>query len=116
MKVNKDRILRKKRRIRAEISGNGTRPRIAVHRSNKYIYAQAIDDISRKTLAAASSSKIKSESKMTKSQEAKEVGRVIGKILLEKKIESGVFDRSKFAYNGRVKLVAEGLREVGFKI
>ncbi len=117
MIITKDKALRRKRRVRAEISGSGERPRIAIHRSNQYIYAQAIDDISRTTLAAATSAKLaKSKDKISKSEQAKEVGRMIGKALIEKKITAGVFDRSKFAYKGRVKLLAEGLREVGLKI
>lgn len=117
MIVTQDRNLRKKRRVRSKISGTAERPRIAVHRSNQFIYAQAIDDVSKSTIASASSLKTtKDGKKQTKSEAAKEVGRILGKTLQEKKIVEGVFDRSRFAYNGRVKMVAEGIRETGFKI
>jgi len=117
MKVTQDRNIRKKRRVRAKISGTAKRPRIAVHRSHKYIYVQVIDDVTGKTLDYASSTMLKkSKTKQTKSEQALEVGKTLGKSLLAKKIKQGVFDRSRFAYNGRVKMLADGMREAGFTI
>lgn len=102
-------------RVRANIWGTGERPRISVYRSNMYVYAQAIDDEARKTLAA-SSTVTKEEKKLKKSDAAKEAGKALAKKLIEKNIKAGVFDRNKYAYNGRVKLFAEGLREGGLQI
>lgn len=118
MNITKDRITRRKKRVSSEIWGTSERPRIAIYKSNMYIYAQAIDDEARKTVASASTlqSKKAEAKKMKKSEAAKEAGKMLGKTLLEKKITSGVFDRSSYSYNGRVKMVAEGLREAGLKI
>ncbi len=111
--INHNKKLRKKRRISANIKGTSEKPRISVYRSNKYIYAQAIDDVNRKTLAAFSSLKLEKEKK---SLQAKKVGLELGKILLEKKIKQAVFDRGIYSYKGRVAKLAEGLRESGLKI
>ncbi len=117
--VTINKTLRRKRRVSSNITGTAERPRIAVHRSGKYIYAQAIDDAKRVTLAAASSLKIRLEAKKkagTKTDEAKQVGMELAKKLMDKKVDAGVFDRGRFTYNGRVKALAEGLREAGLKI
>ncbi len=116
MKAIKDRVLRRKLRVSANIWGTNERPRIAVFRSNMYLYAQAIDDEARTTLASSSTLKKDKGAKLKKSEAAKEAGKVLGKILLDKNIKSGVFDRNRYAYNGRVKMLAEGLREAGLKI
>lgn len=121
-KITSDRKLRRKRRVRGKIFGTGERPRISVFRSNKYIYVQAIDDERRITVASFSSLKltkvkeVNKTSKMTKKEEAKKVGIKFAKILKEKNISKGVFDRGCYAYGGRVKALAEGLREGGIKI
>ena len=86
------------------------RPRLSVFRSNKFIYAQLIDDIKGKTLAEASDIKIV---KGTKTERAKQVGSMIAKKALTKKINTVVFDRNGFKYTGRVKLVAEEARASG---
>lgn len=113
-----DQKQRRKRRISSNIFGTADKPRISVFRSNKYIYAQAIDDEKRVTLASASSLSLKNkkEAKKNKTEEAKWVGITLAKILIAKNIKKGVFDRSCYAYNGRVKALAEGLREGGLKI
>ena len=94
------------------MEGTLLRPRLSVFRSNKFIYAQLIDDIKRKTLAEASDIKI---AKGTKSYRAKQVGSMIAKKALAKKINTVVFDRNGFKYTGRVKLVAEEARASGLK-
>ncbi len=111
--INHNKKIRKKRRVSANIKGTAEKPRISVYRSNKYIYAQVIDDVSRKTLTAFSSKKLEKEKK---SLQAKKVGLELGKILLEKKIKQAVFDRGIYPYKGRVAQLAEGLRESGLKI
>jgi large subunit ribosomal protein L18 len=113
------RTIRRKRRVSREIMGTSDRPRIAVFRSNKYIYVQAIDDVARKTLASFSSQhlkKAKDAVKMKKAEEAKQVGVKLAGLLKEKSIAKGIFDRSVYAYLGRVKSLAEGLREGGLII
>lgn len=114
-----NRKLRRKKRISANIHGTKDKPRISVYRSNKYTYAQAIDDVMRTTVCSASSSLLKKSKeyvKLKKTDEAKQVGLLLAKALKEKKIVTGVFDRGANAYNGRVKALAEGLREGGLKI
>ncbi|MCR4277325.1 MAG: 50S ribosomal protein L18 [Candidatus Roizmanbacteria bacterium] len=117
--INIDRKLRRKRRVSSNIKGTGDRPRISIFRSSKYIYAQAIDDTTKKTLLSFSNSDLKKEKdfkKGKKTDDSKEIGIGLAKKLIEKKILSGVFDRGSYAYNGRVKSLAEGLREGGLKI
>ncbi|MBK7007780.1 MAG: 50S ribosomal protein L18 [Saprospiraceae bacterium] len=99
-------------RIRSKISGSPERPRLNVFRSNKGIYAQVIDDISGKTLAAASS---KSLSNFTgnKTQQASAVGKLVAEKAKTAGISSVVFDRGGYLYHGRVKALADGAREGG---
>ncbi len=118
-KVNFDRKLRRKRRISANIKGTKAKPRISVFRSNRYVYAQAIDDEAKKTLFFFSNFDLKKEAdykKGKKGDDSKKIGVGLAKKLIENKIRSGIFDRGSYAYNGRVKAVAEGLREGGLKI
>ena len=117
--INFDRKLRRKRRISSNIKGTKERPRISIFRSNCYIYAQAIDDVERKTLFYFSNFDLKKETdykKGKKGEDSKKIGIRLAKILIENKIKAGVFDRGSYAYNGRVKALAEGLREGGLKI
>ncbi len=99
--------------------GSADRPRLSVFRSNKYIYVQAIDDAARKTLISFSSlqkARKDKATKMKKTDQARLVGQEFAKLLLGKKIKTCVFDRSSYAYLGRVKALAEGLREGGIKV
>ena len=114
--ITTDRKLRRKIRVRARIKGTADRPRISVYRSSKYIYAQAIDDVKRTTVCSSSSKAVVSKEKVKKSDQAKQVGLRLGKALSEKKILKAVFDRGSYAYLGRVKQLAEGLREAGIHI
>lgn len=116
--VNKNlkRKLRRKKRVSSGISGTAERPRISVYRSNKSIYAQAIDDDKAVTLASYSSHHLKSKDKKNKTEKSQEIGSSLAKILKDKKIKKAVFDRGPYAYLGRVKALAEGLREGGIKI
>ena len=108
--------LRIKSRIRKVVSGTEARPRLAVYRSNKEIYAQIIDDVTGKTIIAASSrDKDITSAKGTKS----EIATLVGKAIAERAIKVGVdtisFDRGGYQYHGRVKSLAEGARERGLK-
>lgn len=113
-----DRIARRKKRIRAKITGTDIRPRISVYRSSRYIYAQAIDDAARVTLVSFSSIKMRSGKAKTgtKGDNAKEVGTQIGQLLKNKNITQAVFDRGPYAYNGRVKVLADAVREQGIQM
>jgi large subunit ribosomal protein L18 len=107
---------RRKERVRKKIKGTTERPRLNVHRSNKHIYAQIIDDVSGKTLAAVSTkSKALEGHDGKKLDAAKKVGEAIGKLAIEKGIDKVVFDRSGYIYHGRIKALADGAREAGLK-
>lgn len=103
---------KRKQRIRRKIFGTKSKPRLSVFRSNKHIYAQAIDDVEGKTIASASDANLK-KGKSTKKEIAEKVGQKIGKKLKKKKIEKIVFDRSGYKFHGRVKELAEGIRKEG---
>lgn len=110
------RRLRIKLRVRKNISGDVTRPRLSVFRSNKEIYVQLIDDQASRTLAAASSrEKGISDKKVTKTEQAKMVGQLIAERAKEVNIENVVFDRNGYLYHGRVKALADAARENGLK-
>ena len=116
MALNKaERRLRIRRRIRKSISGTEAKPRLAVFRSNKQIYAQIIDDVSGKTLASASSLKNDKAQKVAKKEQAAMVGKDLGEKALKAGINEVVFDRGGYRYHGRVKELAEAAREAGLK-
>ncbi len=100
------------KRLRHKVTGTAARPRLAVFRSNKFVYAQLIDDENGKTLASADSRK---ETKGTGVEKATTVGTAIAKTAQAAKIETVVFDRGGFQYMGIVKAVADGAREGGLK-
>lgn len=104
-----------KLRIRRTISGTTESPRLSVFRSNKEIYAQLIDDLSGKTLAAASSLGDKSAHSGSKIEQASVVGKKIAEAAKAVGIEKVVFDRNGYQYHGRVKSLAEAARENGLK-
>ena len=115
MSVKTDKRTRRHKKIRMSIIGTKDRPRLFVFRSNQHIYAQLIDDDSAKVLISASDKDVKSVKKQTKSDIAKEVGKLIAKKAVENKIEKVVFDRGGVLFHGRVKALAEGAREGGLK-
>lgn len=91
-------------------------PRLSIHRTNNHIYAQVIDDFKMKTLAAASDLKLDSKTAQTHVQKAEEVGKAIAAQMKKKKISQVVFDRGAFPYKGRIKALAEAVREAGITI
>ncbi len=103
--------MRKHRKIRSEISGTKEIPRLSVFKSNKYVYAQIIDDTKATTLVCADSLKMKGKVM----DNAKEVGKNIAKVAIEKNISKVVFDRGGFVYTGRIKAIADAAREGGLK-
>jgi len=115
-------LARKKRhyKMRRNLSGTAARPRLTVFKSNKYIYAQLIDDVAGHTLASASSldaafvkaNNLESTSNL---DAAKAVGTAVAKKALDKGIESIVFDRSGYVYHGKLQALADAAREAGLK-
>jgi large subunit ribosomal protein L18 len=111
---------RRHRSLRKRISGTPERPRLVVYRSARHIYAQIIDDTSKKTLFTASDLIPKKDPpadapKGKKRDRAKQVGVMVAKKCLEKGIAQVVFDRAGYRYHGRISSVATGAREAGLK-
>ena len=105
---------RRHRRVRGKIAGTATRPRLAVFRSNRGIFAQLIDDQAGRTLASASWLGLKSFNG-NKTDQAAEVGKALAASAKQAGIETCVFDRGGYLYHGRVKALAEGAREGGLQ-
>lgn len=105
----------RKLRVRAKTKGTSDRPRLSVYRSNRFIYAQIIDDEKRKTIIGVSEKNLSIKEKVKKIDKSKELGLLIAKKALDKKIKEVVFDRGSYKYHGRVKAVAEGARQGGLK-
>jgi len=103
-------------RIRKKVQGTASRPRLAVYRSNKSIYCQAIDDVAGHTLAAASSLEGSVPRNVPKVEQSKVVGKLLAERILAKNISTVVFDRGGYLYHGRVKALADGAREGGLSI
>ena len=103
--------------MRARVEGSAERPRLAVFRSSEHIYAQVIDDVSGRTLAAASDIDPdgKSAAKGAKSERAKAVGGLIAKRAKAAGVGKVVFDRGGYLYHGRVKALADAAREGGLE-
>jgi large subunit ribosomal protein L18 len=100
------------KKVRKTVFGLEGKPRLAVFRSGKHIYAQVIDDISGKTVVAYSDLKIDKKAKIDK---AFEVGKKIAEAALKRKVKKVVFDRGGFLYHGRIAKLAEGAREGGLE-
>ena len=115
--TKQDRRYRIRKRIRRTIQGTSELPRMSVFRSNKQIYVQLIDDDSGNTLVAASSrnKEVAEKKNISKSEQAKLVGKLIAEKCIAKGIKNVVFDRGGYLYHGRVKELAEGAREGGLK-
>jgi len=111
--VKKAKRTRRHGRVRAKISGTSTRPRLSVFKSNRYIYAQLIDDEKGVTLATANT--MKNTRKTTMLENATEVGTSIATQAKTKKITEAIFDRGGFLYAGRIKAVADAARKGGLQ-
>ncbi len=105
--------LRRKRRVRGNISGTTELPRLSIFKSNKYFYAQAIDDVTGNTLASVDSRVLKL---VVNKENVVKVGAEMAKTLKAKKIESVVFDRNGYLYHGVVAAFADALRDNGIKV
>lgn len=110
--------VKRKGSIRKRINGTAERPRLSVFRSAKHVYAQAIDDVTGRVLAAASDTEANLKTGVAgkpKKERARAIGKAIGEKLVALKVTSVVFDRNGFIYHGRVKEVADGAREAGLQ-
>jgi large subunit ribosomal protein L18 len=102
-------------RVRKNISGTAERPRLNVFRSNKYIYAQLIDDVAGETLAQASSFEAQVANEGNKTDQSAAVGKLLAERATAKGISTVLFDRGGYLFHGRVKALADGAREGGLK-
>jgi large subunit ribosomal protein L18 len=110
--------VKRKISIRKRINGTAERPRLSVFRSAKHVYAQAIDDVTGRVLAAASDTEEKLSQAVAgkpKKERARMIGKAIGEKLLALKVSAVVFDRNGFIFHGRVKEIADGAREAGLQ-
>ncbi|MEK7634304.1 MAG: 50S ribosomal protein L18 [Patescibacteria group bacterium] len=109
--------LRKKIRVRAKLFGTGQRPRFSVFVSNRFIYAQLIDDEIGKTIASASTKELIDEKSLPAGRQ--ELPMMLGELIAKKAIEKGIktiiFDRGGYKYHGRVKAIAESARKNGLE-
>ncbi len=105
--------IRRHRRVRKRVRGTVVRPRLAVFRSNRYIYAQVIDDVAGRTLAAASSQERSLRSRSLTTDTAAAVGRLIATRSAAAGVTGVVFDRGGHPFHGRVKALADAAREAG---
>ncbi|MEX0827094.1 MAG: 50S ribosomal protein L18 [Acidimicrobiia bacterium] len=102
-------------RVRRRIHGTANRPRLAVYRSNRYVYVQIIDDEVGRTLASASSQEPGLRDRKLTVETAAEVGKLIGSRAKDAGIKSVLFDRGGFLYHGRIKALADAAREEGLE-
>ena len=109
------RRLKRRRRVRAKVVGTATRPRLAVFRSNRGVFAQLIDDDAGRTIAAAqwTEPEVRGLGRM---EQAAKVGELVAERAKAAGVERAVFDRGGYQYHGRVKAVADGAREAGLAI
>jgi len=108
---------RRHRRVRKKVTGTAERPRLAVFRSSKHIYVQAIDDLAGRTVASASTMEADIRGGATATvAAAKNVGKLVGERAKAAGVTAVVFDRGGFKYHGRVAAVADGAREAGLTL
>lgn len=112
MNTNKQK-LRRKIRTRGKIVGTQSRLRLSVYRSSKFFYGQLIDDQKRTTVLGVSEKLLGDKKEAGKTNRAKQLGLVLAKLAVEKKITTVVFDKGSYRYHGRVKAFAQGAREGG---
>jgi len=118
MKTAKKVLRRRKirHRIRKKLVGTATRPRMSIYRSNREIYVQLIDDVKGQTLAFASSGEASVSKEGNKTEQSKQVGKLIAERAKDANVEAVVFDRGGYLFHGRVKALADGAREGGLKL
>lgn len=107
--------IRRQVRVRSKIVGTKGNPRLSVYRSNRFIYAQLIDDEKGETILGVSDKDIDNIKGVKKIERAKSLGLFLAKKAMDKKIKKVIFDRGSYAYHGRVRSVAQGAREGGLE-
>ncbi len=112
--TKRQRRQRRRYRVRAKVSGTAQRPRLSVYRSNRGVFAQLIDDVDGKTLAAANWTEPELK-ELRGAEQAKKAGELLAERAKKAGVETCVFDRSGYRYHGRVKALAEGAREGGLE-
>ena len=115
VQTKQQRRLRRRRRVRAKVSGTAERPRLSVFRSNRGVFAQLIDDREGKTLAAVSWTEPDLRG-LDRGEQAKKAGELLAERAKKAGIEACVFDRGGYRYHGRVRALAEGAREGGLRL
>ncbi len=110
-RINRD---RRHARNRAKVSGTAERPRVTVFKSNVHVYAQAVDDVTSTTIAAVNDKQLKKGG--TKTERASAAGKKLAELLKAKGVASVVFDKAGFTYHGRIRAVADALREGGITV
>ena len=108
-------LARRKHHIRKNLSGTANRPRMSVFRSNSHMYVQVIDDVAGSTLVAASTMEGELKGLKNTGADAAKSGEAVGKRMLEKNIDTCVFDRNGYLFHGIVKSIADGARKAGVK-
>ncbi len=106
---------RRHTRVRKRVRGTGEKPRLAVFRSNRYIYAQVIDDLEGHTIVAASSQEADMRGKALNKDPAAQVGTLVGDRAKKAGVEGVVFDRGGYKFHGKVKALADAAREAGLE-
>ncbi|MGQ0680192.1 MAG: 50S ribosomal protein L18 [Actinomycetota bacterium] len=115
MKTPSQQRIKRHRRIRKKVTGTAERPRLAVFRSNKHLYAQLIDDVSGRTLASASSVDPAARSEANSVESAARIGELVAERAVALGLTSVVFDRGGFRFHGKIKALADGAREKGLQ-
>ena len=115
VQTKQQRRLRRRRRVRAKVSGTAERPRLSVFRSNRGVFAQLIDDRAGETLASVSWTEPELK-KLKPAEQAKKAGELLAERAKKAGIEACVFDRGGYRYHGRVRALAEGAREGGLRL
>jgi len=110
--TNRQRRLKRRRRVRARVNGTAERPRLSVYRSNRGVFAQLIDDTAGRTMAAVNWTEPDLR-KLTATEQAKKAGELLAERGKAAGVETCVFDRGGYQYHGRVKALADGAREGG---
>jgi large subunit ribosomal protein L18 len=114
-KLNQKRV-RRVNRVRATIKGTAERPRLSVRRTNRYFYAQLIDDVKGHTILSVSSVGTGKEAKANKTAQAFTAGELLGTKAVAKGVKSALFDRRSYKFHGRVKSFADGAKKAGLTI
>lgn len=114
--VRRNNRFRRKIKIRSTLKGTGDKPRLSVFRSNRYIYAQLIDDVKKVTVVGIDALVKDLHKNVTKIEAAKQVGKALARKALEMGIKKAAFDRNGYKFHGRVKSLADAAREEGLKI